>query len=155
MGKYKQGLYRIVNEDKFIEPIDNTMQSHNKKGYVEYKSSYELQAFRFMDANPHIKKWSAEPFAIKYIKPTDNQPHRYYIDLFIEFNNGKKFLVEIKPSSETKPPKPPKKQTQKAHNNYMKALETFEINKAKWKFAKEFAKSKNMEFIILTEKELF
>lgn len=152
MKSYK-GWYKILNPEKFVLPIDEYMKSY-KDQHVNFKSKLELKAIKYCDFNKHIIKWSIEPWAIKYIKPTDGNWHRYYIDLFIEFSNNKKFLVEIKPFSETKQPKQPTKQTQKSILNYQNALITYSINQAKWEAAEQFANSHNMKFIILTEKEL-
>ena len=152
----KRGWYKLVNKNKFIPPADSHMKSFNEsEGAVEYKSKLELTAIRYADFNKHIKSWSCEPFAIKYLKPTDGKIHRYYIDLFIEFTTGDRFLVEIKSKGETKPPKKPTKKTDKSMFNYQKALQTFIINSAKWKSAEEFASKNNMKFIILTEDELY
>ena len=52
------------------------------------------------------------------------------------------------------PPKQPKRLTKKAQENYIKAFETFQINTSKWNSAREFCSKNNLEFIILTEKEL-
>ena len=149
----KQGWYKLLNPEKFIEPIDEHMQSF-KDGHVNYKSSLEFKAIKYADYNKHITKWSLEPFNIKYIKPTDGKYHRYYIDLFLEFSTGDKFLVEIKPKSQTVQPQKPKKNTQKAQLNYQNALMTYHINQAKWKAAEEFAEYNDMRFIILTEEQL-
>jgi|FLOH01.1.fsa_nt_gi hypothetical protein len=153
MYNNKEGWYTLQNPEKFLKPIDEHMQSHNN-GKVNYKSGLELKGIRYCDWNKHIIKWSLEPFNIKYVKPTDGKIHRYYIDLFIEFSTGDKFLVEIKSSGETKPPKKPQKKTQKSLINYQKALQTYAINQAKWKAAKLFAEKNNLKFIILTENEL-
>lgn len=151
----KQGWYKLLNPSKFAPPSDNHMKSFNESEQaVEYKSSLELSAVRYCDYNKHIVKWSMEPFNIKYIKPTTGKVHRYYIDLFLEFSTGDKFLVEIKSKSETMPPKKPSKKTEKSMINYQRALMTYAVNEAKWKSAKEFADANNMKFIILTEEEL-
>ena len=76
------------------------------------------------------------------------------MDFFIEFSNGQKVIVEIKPFSETIEPKKPSKKTEKALLNYQKALQTFAINTAKWNAAKKFAQQNNFKFIVLTEREL-
>jgi hypothetical protein len=148
-----QGWYELLNPSKFVKPIDEHMKSF-KDGSVNYKSRLELKAIKYADFNKHIVKWSLEPFHIKYIKPTDGKYHRYYVDLFLEFSSGDKFIVEIKSKGETVLPKPPNRKTQKSILNYQRALQTYAINEAKWKAAKEFAKINQMQFIILTEDEL-
>jgi len=154
MRSYK-GWYKLLNPKKFIAPIDAHMGSFNESEFsVNYKSKLELRAFRYADFNIHVSKWSVEPWAIKYIKPTDGKIHRYYIDLFLEFKTGEKFIVEVKPKSETLPPKKPRKITEKNSVRYQKALMTYAVNSAKWKAAKEFAAKNNLKFIILTDEVL-
>lgn len=153
----KRGWYTVINTGKVMKPIDQHMGSfriNEDKIQLEYKSSLELKAIKYCDFNKHIVKYAVEPFAIKYVKPSDGKVHRYYIDLFIEFSTSDKFLVEIKPKSETIPPKKPSKNTNKSVANYQRSLLTFAINQAKWKAAEEFAKLNKMRFIILTEEEL-
>jgi hypothetical protein len=151
------GWYRVINKDKVIKPIDEHMKSFRlSESHIElnYRSRLELKALKYADFNKFITKWSCEPFHVKYIKPTDGKVHRYFIDLFLEFKSGDKFIVEIKSKGETTPPKPPKNKTQKAINNYQRALQTYAINQAKWKAAKEFANANKMKFVILTEDQL-
>ncbi len=148
-----QGWYQLLNPDKFIKPIDEHMKSY-KDGSVNFKSRLELKAIKYADFNKYVAKWSLEPFHVKYLKPTDGKVHRYFIDLFLEFASGDKFIVEIKSKGETVPPKQPKNKTQKALLNYQRALQTYAVNEAKWKAAGEFAKEQGMRFIILTEDEL-
>ncbi len=148
-----QGWYKILNPEKFVKPIDEHMKSY-KDGHVNFKSRLELKAIKYADYNKFVVRWSLEPFHVKYLKPTDGKIHRYFIDLFLEFQTGDKFIVEIKSKGETVPPKPPKNKTQKALVNYQRALQTYAINEAKWKAANEFATQQKMKFIILTEDEL-
>lgn len=147
----------MLNPEKVIKPTDNYMKSYiieENLIKLNYKSSLECKCLRYCDMNKYIKRYSLEPFSIQYYKPTTQKFHRYFVDLYIEFENSQKFLVEVKSSCETVEPKKPSKKTQKAILNYQKALQTYIINQAKWKAATEFAESNNMRFIILTEKEL-
>ena len=159
VSKYKshKGWYKVLNQGKLIKPLDEYMQSTKQKGnefYIQFKSALERIAFCYADLNPKVVKFAIEPFNIPYIKPTDGQQHRYFIDMFIEFNTGDKFIVEIKSYNETVMPQPPKIPNPKAILNYKQALETFVVNQAKWKAAREFAAAKGLKFIILTEREL-
>lgn len=164
--KPKKGWYLLKNPSKFIKPKDSHMKSFKDisdsktiKYAVEYKSGLELSAFRYADCNPSISSWSVEPFPIQYIKPTDNKPHRYYIDLLIRFVTGDMFLVEVKPDSQTKMPRKPKgmknnTSTPKALNRYKNDVMTYMINQAKWDAAINFGKKHNMKFVTMTEKHL-
>ena len=156
----KQGWYKVLNVKKFImqtnesKSVMNSVRINEGNLEINFKSSLELKAIKYFDINKFVNKWSIEPFAVKYHKPTTGKFHRYFVDFFVEFENNQKFLVEIKSSGETIEPKKPSKKTQKAILNYQKALQTYIVNQAKWKAATEFAESNNMRFIVLTEKEL-
>ena len=156
----KQGWYRVLNSSKFISQMQEskTVMKSTRivDGFLEinYKSSLELKCLRYCDMNIHIKKFSLEPFCIPYLSAKDGKIHRYFIDFFIEFSNGQKFLVEVKSSGETREPKMPGKKTEKAILNYQKALQTYAVNKSKWASATQFCKEKGLTFIILTENEL-
>lgn len=162
----RKGWYLLKFPEKFIRPSDNYMKSFKDisdsdglKLAVEYKSGLELKSFRYADSNPNIISWAVEPFPIKYIKPTDNRPHRYYIDLVITFNNKRTFFIEVKPYSQTKPPRKPKgfatgKSTPKALTRYKNDVMTFMINTAKWDATKAYCKQHGYTFATLTEREL-
>ncbi len=139
--KWRQGIFTPKNLDKFIG------------SKAVYRSGLELKFFRFCDDNPNVKKWGSENVIVPYISPLDNRAHRYYVDNYIAIREGSnviKYLVEIKPSKQTKPPTT--KYRKRQHLLYEQ--KQYVINQAKWKAAKEFCKKKGFTFIILTEKEL-
>jgi len=148
---YKQGYYELVYPEKYLQPLDKTM---NKQILPQYRSSWELKFFKFCDSNPLVKKWGVEPFPIQYWSPVDNRMRRYFVDGYIEFKSGDRFLVEIKPKSQTVPPKEPKRKTPKSISKFNSDVETFLTNQAKWEAAKRFADERGLKFIILTEREL-
>ena len=82
-------------------------------------------------------------------KQPDGKPHRYFVDFKIHTVNNKTYLVEIKPSSQTIPPKGTRKT-----KRYLEEAATYLVNQAKWDSAKRFAKARNWEFMVITEKEL-
>ena len=61
------------------------------------------------------------------------------------------YVIEIKPYAQTQEPKPKKRVTK----NYINEVCTWGVNSAKWKAAKLYCEHRDMEFTILTEKELF
>ena len=139
--KWRQGIFTPKNQDKFIG------------SKAVYRSGLELKFFRFCDDNPNVLEWGSENIIVPYISPLDNRAHRYYVDNYIAIKEGTqvvKYLVEIKPSKQTKPPTT--KYRKRQHLIYEQ--KQYVINKAKWKAAKEFCKKKGLTFIILTEKEL-
>ena len=85
--------------------------------------------------------------------PLDNKMHRYYVDNYIELLEGTKkikYLVEIKPFKQTKPPTV--KYKKKRHLIYEQ--KSYIVNQAKWAAAEIYSKKIGGVFIILTEKEL-
>ena len=139
--KWRQGIFTPKNQNKFIG------------SKAVYRSGLELKFFRFCDDNPNILEWGSENIIVPYISPLDNRAHRYYVDNYIAIKEGSevvKYLVEIKPSKQTKPPTT--KYRKRQHLLYEQ--KQYVINQAKWKAAKEFCKKKGFTFIILTEKEL-
>ena len=139
--KWRQGIFTPKNQDKFIG------------SKAVYRSDLELKFFRFCDDNPNVLEWGSENIIVPYISPLDNRAHRYYVDNYIAIKEGTevvKYLVEIKPSKQTKPPTT--KYRKRQHLIYEQ--KQYVINQAKWKAAKEFCKKKGFTFIILTEKEL-
>lgn len=142
-SRYYQGIYKVVNKDKYI--------GDPKK--CEYRSRWEKIVFMKFDNNPKVKAWGAEPFAIPYLSPKDNRIHRYYPDVIvIADNNGEEVitLIEIKPFKETIPPK---KQGKKKSRQLYEAM-TYSVNQAKWEAASKLCEKKGWNFKVMTEKEI-
>jgi len=138
--KYLQGRFKPNKPEKYMGNVDN----------IIFRSSLELKLFIFCDTHDDIIKWGSEEIVVPYINPFDGRYHRYFTDIYIErMENGKikKYLGEVKPASQCKPPKKPKRKTK----SYMKRLQTFLINKAKWDAAHKYSKEHDMQFVILTE----
>lgn len=138
----KQGWYRLVNPEKYRQPLDETMKS-TRDGFIQYKSSLEMKAIRYADAHPGVEWWSMEPFPIHYIKPTDGKVHRYFPDLLVKQGEAT-IVIEVKHSSEVKPPS----------RTNVDACLTYAVNQAKWAAARKFCKEHGLYFCILTEKDL-
>ena len=117
---------------------------------IVYRSRWELQCFRWCDNQSTVKRWASEEIVVPYQYSVDEFVHRYYPDLYIEYTNGKKVLVEIKPDKETRPPEKPKRQTQR----YVTESMTYIKNQDKWEAAQAFCKVKGWKFEVWTEKTL-
>jgi hypothetical protein len=134
-----QGKYSIKEKSKYLGDPDT----------VQYRSMWEKLSFLWCEKNPKVKRWSSEEIVIPYICPTDRRPHRYFMDLLIEWDDKTVTLVEIKPKSQTKPPRKSKNRTR----NLQEAA-TYMKNQAKWVAAQEYARKRGWKFEIWTEKEL-
>ena len=145
MYKTQQGQYKLLNEHKYI----------GNPNTIVYRSSWERQFLKFLDLNDNVSKFSSEEIIIRYISPVDEKPHRYFPDFYIEFKNGRKLIVEIKPHYQSIEPKPPQNmKNKKKLAAYMNQLETYLVNQAKWKAAETFCKVNGFQFCVFTEHEL-
>ena len=141
-SKFKQGIFRPAHPEKYkgTQPI-------------LYRSSYELKYMRWADYNPAVISWGSESIIIPYQNPLTGKVSRYFVDsnITLRTKDGtlKKYLIEIKPSIQTMPPKPGKntKALLRRQAEYVK-------NRAKWDAATQWSKKKGYEFTILTEKHL-
>lgn len=141
--RFKQGIFRPKHPEKFIGK------------FAIFRSSYERQFFLKMDNNPNVLEWGSENIIIPYKSPIDNKIHKYYVDAYVVIKEGEivnKYLIELKPSSQTKSPKASKRKKKETviYENMQWA-----INQAKWDAAKKYAETKGAKFLILTEKDLF
>lgn len=140
---YKQGYYIPKNSVKYVGDINQ----------VIFRSSWEEGCMKFFDNNPNILRWSSEPIAIQYIKPTDGKIHRYFPDFWIEFKgkDGVVFqeLLEIKPEKETK--------VSASRSQKGRLIENmiYAVNVSKWSAATLWCQKHGIKFRIVTEKNLF
>ena len=121
---------------------------------IIYRSLWERKFMVYCDKNDRILEWGSEEFLIPYRSPIDGKIHRYFPDFYVKVKTKqgttKKWVVEVKPKIQTRPPRTPKRKTKK----YINEVRNWAINDAKWKNAIEYCKDRNMEFIIITEDEL-
>jgi len=142
-SKFRQGIFNPKNKQKYIgreRPV--------------YRSGWELKFFRWCDDNPNVIEWASEAVIIPYLNPVTNKVQRYYTDgvVAIRESNGliKKYIIEIKPSSQVAPPVVGKKKKSTAIYEAVRYAQ----NQAKWEAAKKWCDKKGYSFWILTEKEL-
>jgi hypothetical protein len=144
-GNYHQGRFHPQNPEKYKGDYAN----------IIYRSSWEVGFMRWCDRNPNILEWGSEEFFIPYYDTTTNKVRRYFPDFIIKVKesngNTQKYIVEVKPERQTKPPTQSKNKRKKT---YITEALTYEKNLAKWKAAKEFCEDRGIIFKIITEKEL-
>jgi TnsA endonuclease N terminal. len=139
-----KGRYNPVNPKKYKGNPQN----------IIYRSLWERKFMVYCDTNDKVLEWGSEEIIIPYISPWDGKVHRYFPDFYIKVRqssgNLKKFIIEVKPKKQTRPPKPVERKTKR----WINEVRTFGINEAKWKHATKWCKDNDMEFKILTEEEL-
>lgn len=152
-------MKKIFNNYKGIY-IPKRPEKWINKDPIRYLSLWERQTFKYLENNPNVKFIGSETIVVKYKDPLEeNKFRKYFIDLEIHFVNGEKILVEIKPKSQVKNPLEkkniPKNLKTKKGMNFLKEVEVFAINNAKWESARNFAKNSNYKnFLIWGEDEL-
>ena len=138
------GIYRPKNPKKYRGNPSN----------ITYRSLWERKYMIYCDSTPSILEWGSEEVIIPYKSPIDGRSHRYYPDFYIKVRekSGKisKYIVEIKPKKQTKPPYGKDKRTRA----YKNAVLTFAVNRSKWDAAENYCEDRQMKFLILTEDHL-
>lgn len=149
-GKNYQEIYGFDKSKRIREQIslkrcdfllkhDFKSNSKFKTGYfyskkndrnLYYMSSYELLAFQILESLVTVKSYKTQFIKIPYI--FENVTHFYIVDLYIEYTDGQKQLIEIKPK------------------NKLTDIRT----RIKLNSAIEYSKLNNMPFTIWTEIDL-
>lgn len=138
MKTYK-GKFKPNNRSKYKgDPTD-----------IVYRSGWEKSVMLWCDKTANVVEWSSEEVVIPYLFEVDNKVHRYFMDFYIKFKDGKVLLVEVKPHKQTSPPEG-KRRTKK----FLEEAVTYVKNRNKWEAAAEYAANKGWEFQIWTENEL-
>ena len=142
--KFRQGIFRPLRPEKYRGNVNQ----------IIFRSGLELRAMKFLDANPNILEWSSEETIIPYQNPLTGRVSRYFVDIYAKMKdkqgNIKKFLIEIKPHSQTLPPN--QKQRNMKTLRYQQA--EYIKNQAKWQAATQWCEKHNQTFVLLTEKQL-
>jgi hypothetical protein len=68
-----------------------------KADKVFYRSSYEKKAYLKLDADESVKKYYVEKIEVEYFNPLKKITSSYIIDILIEYKDGSKKLIEVKP----------------------------------------------------------
>ena len=140
MAKSYKGLYKPTHPKKYVG-------DHRK---IVYRSLLERRFMRYCDLNQDILFWASEELPIRYFNPIDKKYHRYFPDFVVKTSKQKKYMIEVKPSRQIGKPKPGKKKTK----SYMRESFEYIKNQAKWQAAKSYCEDNDLEFKIISEKDL-
>lgn len=139
MSKYAQGKYQLLHPEKYVGNKSPT-----------YRSSWEFSVMSMCDNNPSILQWASEAIHINYRNPFTNRNTIYVPDFFVMFvdANGKTHgeVWEIKPTKETS--------LQEAGKS-TRAQAAAVLNMAKWEAARVYCRAQNLNFRIITERDLW
>ena len=106
---------------------------------IIYRSLWERRLMVYCDQNDKVIEWGSEELIIPYYSPLDGRTHRYFPDFYMKVKQRdgslKKFIIEVKPKKDLKPPSAnPKRRTKR----WLKEVQTYAVNQAKFKYAKEY-----------------
>jgi hypothetical protein len=139
MPKYANGMYQILNADKYVG-----------KKVPHFRSSWEHSFMRFCDENPAVLQWASEAIHIPYKNPFTNKNTIYIPDFMIMYmnKNNEKFgeLIEIKPNKQT---------TLEAAGRSMRDQAAAVLNAYKWQAAQAWCSQNGLRFRVLTEHDIF
>ena len=140
-----KGRYTPINPKKY----------KGNPSRIVYRSLWERKFMIYCDTNNSILEWGSEEVIITYLSPWDGRVHRYFPDFYIKVREHnkttKKYIIEIKPKKQCKPPiATPKRKTKK----WFSEVKTWGINEAKWKYATKWCENNGMEFKVLNEDHL-
>lgn len=127
---------------------------------IIYRSLLERRFMVYLDNTPSVLKWSSEEIVIPYVSPLDKRVHRYFPDFYMKYKNKDAViiedLIEIKPLRHCKPPDPKRKLTKtgRTSKRYLREVNTYIINDAKWKQAVKFCEERGWGWRIITEKDI-
>lgn len=156
--------YKISNFGRFLK---NPQKYSGNVRDIQLRSSWEIKFAIMLDKREDVLQWGSETIVIPYLfesKPNTYTKHRYFTDFWMKVKdkdgNIKEYLIEIKPFHEMKMAleldeiQRPKRLTK----SFIRKLHSAMKNKAKWEAAEKYCEQqrmlgKNIEFIILTEKD--
>lgn len=147
MKKNKKGFYQ---GEYIVENAHKYIGKHNPL----YRSYWESKFCNFLDNHRNIVKWGFEEIEIPYLNMVDKKIHRYITDFYFEEidlnNNLSKYIAEVKPLRQTKPPKKPKNRNQKANKRFLYEAHTYIKNVCKWRTAEQYCNKRNINFRIVS-----
>lgn len=154
------GKYTLRHPEKYLPDLKPP----------EFKSSWEEKICIACDVQPFITRWGYEPFEIAYYSPLYMKQSLYIPDVYVEcrYPNGKeaRYLLEIKPTAYSVLPKEPKSpgpgvSDPRRLENYRKKKASYDrkvmdvmVNYAKWEAAEIWCKQRNINWLILNEKNM-
>ena len=142
--KHNEETCKVMSDKAVQRIVDNDGKHPCLKGYkqgwfysnknnkeIAFDSSYEERYYQKLEADYTIKCYYRSGLKLSYI--SDGASKTYNPDLFIEFSDGRKELVEIKPDRLVENPE----------------------NLAKHASARQYCSQNNIKFRIITEEHLF
>lgn len=124
----------------------------NSKERIPYRSWWEGEYMKNLDANPNIISWKYEPFMIPYSDPVQKKERKYKPDFLIELSGGGTIIVEMKPYNHIFPEiLNENEMNDREREHYNKMLDGAITNRAKFVFADTWCRDQGYIFVVMTE----
>lgn len=126
---------------------------------IRFMSMWEARFMVFCDTNPNVLEWASEEVRVKYWNPIKKKVCDYIPDFLIKYRNTSgqvvTRMIEVKPAKED-----PRQVTGGAIGKKRRKSSTYDavmmvINHSKWTAAQAFCKQAGIEFVVLTENDMF
>ena len=131
--------YKPRNPEKYTGNIDN----------IVARSRWEITVMRKLDLHPDVKQWGSEAFHIPYTSPVGDKMHKYFPDFVAVYVDAdgveRRVVIEVKPAHEAE------KKEAKSERSKAALL----VNNAKWEAARAWCAERKMEFVVLTENDIY
>lgn len=149
-GQYRQGYFLATNPQKYV----------GDPGKIIYRSMWEKRFCTYCDTNERVTAWGSENIQVPYLNPIDQTLKMYNLDFYLkvkqEDGSEKQFIAEVKPAKKLlKPVLPTTRVNEKRMEAHILQMKEYAVNMYKFQAAKEWAKARGWEFIIVTENFLF
>lgn len=142
-----KGRFRPNNPQKYSGDPTN----------IVFRSGIELRFMSYLDSNPGVVSWVSEETIVPYFDPATNRYRRYFPDFLVVVKHGTGTLtqlIEIKPLSQTLPPKGTPHQDGRKNRRLLKEQLTYITNQAKFAAATEYAADRGWKFKVITDKDI-
>lgn len=149
-GQYQQGYYKLINYDKYV----------GDPSKIIFRSGWEKKFATYCDINDRVVAWSSEPFKIDYFSPVEKKIKQYNVDFYVKIDKGEdqyaEYIIEVKPAKQLQQPQQPTgRVTEKRMISYNRELKRYLTNMAKFHAAREWARGRGWEFVVVTENWIF
>lgn len=145
MGQTRKGIFTPQFPDKYTGEYP-----------IIYRSSWELEFMNYCDKHPDVMQWASEPVQIPYKNPLPSKrapqgggQSVYIPDFLVTYKKRgggtSTKLIEIKPMHEAV----------KEHARNSQDVAIRARNEAKWGAATQWAGRRGIDFLVLTEAELY
>nr|DAJ74141.1 MAG TPA: head completion protein [Caudoviricetes sp.] len=145
-----QGKYTPIHPEKYLGDVDN----------IVYRSGWERRLMVKLDISPQVIQWGSEELIIPYFDSMQRKTRRYFVDFVVLFKTSdgtkKKLAIEVKPYSQTIPPKlnSSAKKKANAQRRYLRESTTYQNNMDKWRAAEDWCNKNGFYFLVLHEKNV-